>query len=177
MIAGCCPAGQLAEVAGLDGKNQRMVEEAVLSKANPLDRWRVAYVVALEKTNPLLGPSAVQPAPPMPFDITIVGGELAGFFDSIVNTGDFPENDNWPLTGALRQLVYHDLGVKQVIEREGNSQQTTFVPGDNSSAFAYPSGDIMCGAIDSTALITTPTGLTTPIRLFGGIDQTIGSPG
>jgi hypothetical protein len=155
------PLSFLAEVTGRDAKNQRMVEEAVLSKTSPVDRWRVAYMVALEDTNPFLGSSAVQPAPPMPFDITIVGGQLADFFDSIVNTGEPPENDNWPLTGALKQLVDHDIGVKQVIEHEGKSQQTTFVPGDHSSAFAYPSGDIMCGSIDSTALITTPAGYVT----------------
>ncbi len=155
------PLSFLAEVAGRDAKNQPMVEEAVLNKASPVDRWRVAYMVALEGTNPLLGPSALEAAPRMPFDITIVGGELADFFDSVVNTGVPPENDNWPLTGALKQLVYHDIGVKQVIEKAGNSQQTMFTPGDHSAAFAYPSGDIMCGSIDSTALVTTPPGYVT----------------
>jgi hypothetical protein len=155
------PLSFLAEVAGLDAKNHGMVEEAVLTKANPIDRWRVAYMVAYEDESRLLGPSSVSPAPSMPFDITTVGTELSYFFQTIVNTGSPPEGDNWPLTGALKQVVYHDLGVKQVIEKEGNSQQSTFAPADHSSAFAYPSGDIMCGAIDSSALITAPTGYLT----------------
>jgi hypothetical protein len=155
------PLSFLAEVTGRDANDERMTEEAVLTKASPVDRWRVAYMVDLENTNHFLGTSAVQPAPLMPFDITIVGGELSDFFDSVVNTGEPPEDDNWPLTGALKQLVYHDLGVKEVIEKEGNTQQATFVPGDHSAAFAYPSGDIMCGTIDSTAVVTTPTGYVT----------------
>jgi hypothetical protein len=61
------PLSFLAEVAGRDSKNQPMVEEAVLSKSNPADRWRVAYMVALETANPFLGISSIRAAPPMPF--------------------------------------------------------------------------------------------------------------
>ncbi len=155
------PLSFLAEVAGLDAQHQGMVEEVVLTKTSTSDRWRVAYMVDYEEESRFLGPSAVRAAPPMLFDITRVGTELSYFFQTIVNTGRPPADDNWPLTGALKQQVYHDLGVKQAIEEDGNSQQSTFVPADHSSAFAYPSGDIMCGAIDSSALITTPTGYVT----------------
>jgi hypothetical protein len=155
------PLSFLAEVAGLDVQHQGMVEEVVLTKSGPSDRWRVAYMVAYEEESRFLGSSALRAAPPMPFDITRVGTELSHFFQTIVNTGTPPADDSWPLTGPLKQQVYHDLGVKQLIEEEGDSQQSIFVPTDHSSAFSYPSGDIMCGAIDSSALITTPTGYVT----------------
>jgi hypothetical protein len=155
------PLSFLAEVAGLDAQHQGMVEEVVLSRSSPSDRWRVAYMVDYEDESRFLGPSAVRPVPSMPFDISRVGTQLSNFLETFVNTGTPPADDNWPLTGALKQVVYHDLGVKQLIEQEGNSQQSTFLPGDHSVAFAYPSGDIMCGAIDSSTLITAPSGYLT----------------
>jgi hypothetical protein len=48
------------------------------------------------------------------------------------------------------------LSVKASIQQMGDQQQTVFSPVDNSVAFAYPNGDIMCGSYRSVSIITTP---------------------
>jgi hypothetical protein len=155
------PLTFLAEVVGRDNAHKPMLEEVVLDKASPDEAWRVAYMVDLEDANPFLGPSIVASPPPIPFSMNIVGGELASFFQSVVNSGEPAANNNWPLTGALGQLVDHYVGVKLNIEREGTTEQVAFVPNDQSASFRYPSGAIMCGTIDSTAIVSAPAGYLT----------------
>jgi hypothetical protein len=155
------PLTFLAEAVGRDNAHKPMLQEVVLNKASPDDAWRVAYMVALEDVNHFLGPSTIASPPPIPFSMNIVGGEFASFFQSVVNSGEPAANNNWPLTGALGQLVDHYVGVKLNIEREATTEQVAFVPGDQSVSFEYPSGAIMCGTIDSTATVTAPAGYLT----------------
>jgi hypothetical protein len=152
------PLTFLAEAAGRDNTNQGMVQEVVLDKSSPDAAWRVAFMVDFEKADHFLGPSVIAPPKPVPFDMSIVGDQFANFFQSMVNTGQPSPNDNWPLTGTMEQQVDHYVGVKFNIEGEGDSEQVTFYPADQSASFEYPGGAIMCGTIDSTALVTTPAG-------------------
>jgi len=155
------PLTFLAEATGRDNTNQQMVQEVVLDKDSPDTGWRIAYMVDYEDWKDMLGASVIADPPPIPFDIGTVGEQFANFFQTVVNTGAPPPDDNWPLTGTMEQQVDHYVGVKVTIEGEGDSEQVTFSPSDQSVSFKYPSGAIMCGTMDSTAIISTPAGLPT----------------
>jgi len=150
------PLSFLAEVSTPDAKPGPTVQEVVLSKANGADPWRVAYMVAYTGTSTYLGPSSVQSAPRVPFKI---GSQLASFFESIVNTGVPPADDlNIPVTGSVKDELDRYASVVQSIELSGDVQHITFQPADHSTSFAYPGGDILCGAIHSNQVVTAPPG-------------------
>ncbi len=155
------PLTFLAEATGRDNTDQQMVQEVVLDKDSPDTGWRIAYMVDYEDWNHMLGPSAIADPPRIPFDIGAVGEQFANFFQTVVNTGAAPPDDNWPLTGTMAQQVDHYVGVKLNVEREGDSEHVSFSPSDQSVSFKYPSGAIMCGTMGSTAVISTPAGLPT----------------
>lgn len=155
------PLTFLAEATGRDNTHQRMVQEVVFDKDSPASGWRIAYMVDYEDWKHMLGPSAIAAPPPIPFDIGAVGEQFANFFQTVVNTGAPSPDNNWPLTGTMAQQVDHYVGVKFNIEQEGDSEQVTFSPSGQSVSFRYPSGAIMCGTMDSTAVISTPARLPT----------------
>ena len=155
------PLTFLAEATGRDNTHQQMVQEVVLDKDSPDTGWRIAYMVDYEDWKHMLGPSAIADPPRIPFDIGAVGEQFANFFQTVVDTGAAPPDDNWPLTGTMAQQVDHYIGVKLNVEREGDSEHVSFFPSDQSVSFKYPSGAIMCGTMDSTAVISTPAGLPT----------------
>ena len=153
------PLSFLAEVAITKPVKYPFVEEVVLTKSSPQDRWRVAYLVDYTGTSRYLTASGVQPAPIPPFDTSIIGGQFATFFESYANSGVPPTGISWPLEGATQQEVQRYLGVKKSIAQLGDTQgPMTFAATDNSPLFAYPGGDIMCGAFHASVQITTPPG-------------------
>jgi hypothetical protein len=155
------PLSFMAEIPGTEYDGSPLGREVVFSQADISAPWRVTYMVAFSGTRSYLGPSAVRPPPPMRFKITIVGGQFASFFQTVVNTGvPAPDND-WPQTGSVKDEVDRYLQTKEAIEQIGDTQEITFAPADHSIAFAAPDGDIMCGVIRSSALVTTPPGVPT----------------
>jgi hypothetical protein len=132
------------------------VTMVVFTKQQPKSPWVVAYLIRSAGDTRELTSSIVRAAPPATYPITQVGSQLAQFFTAMVTTGVPPANDNWPQTGSTAQEVQGYLSVKASIQQMGDQQQTVFSPVDNSVAFAYPNGDIMCGSYRSVSIITTP---------------------
>jgi hypothetical protein len=118
-------------------------------------------MVAFSGIRAYLGPSAMRPPPPMRYNITVVGGQFASFFQTVVNTGVPAADDNWPQTGSVKDEVDRYLQTKEAIEQGGDAQHITFAPADHSVAFAATDGDIMCGVLRSSAVVTTPPGVPT----------------
>jgi hypothetical protein len=148
----------LAEVSTPYAKGGPSVQEVVISKASDSQHWRVAYMVQYVGTSTYLGPSAIRSAPRVPFNTNVIGAQWASFFESMVNTGSPPPDLNIPVTRSVKQEVDHYASVALLIELQGDSQRMTFDATDHSTAFAYPGGDIICGAIHSTQLVTAPPG-------------------
>jgi hypothetical protein len=155
------PLSFLAEIPGTEYDGSPLGREVVFSEADSTAPWRVTYMVAFSGTRSYLGPSALRAPPRMRFHITIVGGQFASFFQTVVNTGVPSPDDNWPQTGSVKDEVDRYLQIKASIEQLGDTQQITFAPTDHSIAFAASSGDIMCGVIHASALVTTPPGMPT----------------
>ncbi len=152
------PLTFLAEVSTPYAKGGPTVQEVVISRASEGQHWRVAYMVEYVGTSTFLGPSAVQSVPRAPFNTNVIGGQWASFFESMVNTGSPPPDLNIPVTRSVKQEVDHYASVALLIEQQGDSQHMAFDATDHSTAFAYPGGDIICGAIHSTQLVTAPPG-------------------
>jgi hypothetical protein len=155
------PLSFLAEIPGNDFDGSPLGREVVFSQADISAPWRVTYMVAFSGTRSYLGPSALRSPPRMRFNVTIVGGQFASFFQTVVNTGVPAPDNNWPQTGSVKDEVDRYLQTKEAIEQIGDAQHMTFAPADHSIAFAAPAGDIMCGVIRSSALVTTPPGVPT----------------
>jgi hypothetical protein len=152
------PLSFLAEIPGTYDDGSPLGREVVFTQASSSSPWRVTYMVGFVGTRTYLGPTAVRQPPPMRYHITIVGGQFASFFQRVVNTGVPAANNDWPQTGSVKDEVDRDLQTKEAIEQIGFTQQIAFTPLDHSIAFAYPQGDIMCGVIHSSALVTSPSG-------------------
>jgi hypothetical protein len=153
------PYSFLAEVSNYEPGDNSVVEDVVLTKPDALARWRVAYMVDYSGTVSFLGPSAIRPVPPVPYPIAGIGGRLALFFQTMVNTGVPPTNDVWPQVGTVAQEVNKNAEVKQAIDQSGDAEVMTMHAVDHSVAFAYPSGDVMCGAYRTTSAVSTPPNL------------------
>jgi hypothetical protein len=132
------------------------VTMAVFTKARSQSPWLVAYLIRYAGEMKELTSSVVRAAPSATFPITEVGSQLTRFFTAMATTGVAPADDNWPQTGSTGQEVQDYLSVKASIQQMGDQQQTMFSPVDNSMAFAYPDGDIMCGSYSSVSTVTTP---------------------
>jgi hypothetical protein len=133
------------------------VTMVVLTKDHPRSPWLVAYLIRYAGDMKELTSSIVRAAPAATFSIAEVPSQLAQFFTAMVTTGVPPANDNWPQTGSTGEEVQSYLGVKSSIVQMGDQQQTVFSSVDNSVAFAYPKGDIMCGSYRSVSIVTTPS--------------------
>ncbi len=130
---------------------------AVFKKATESSSWRLAFLDAYGGASKFV-PKSERAAPSIaPYPYGILGGELAGFFSSYVNTGGPPTWGGWPLDGSVKQTVEHYLSVKSAIDATGATQNTmTMTPTDQSPFFAYPAGAIVCGAFHTSTEITTP---------------------
>ncbi len=130
---------------------------AVFTKAAVFSPWLLSYLVAYGGTSKYLPDSELASPSNPTFDYSEVGEQLAQFFASYVNTGGPPAWGGWPLDGSVKQEVEHYLSVKQWIETHGATQNPMIIsPTDHSPLFAYPGGDIACGAFHSAVQITTP---------------------
>jgi hypothetical protein len=136
-----------------------LVYLATFTKATASSPWLIAFLVAYSGTSKYLPVSESAHAPTPTFDYSVVGGQLAQFFSSYVNTGARPAWGGWPLDGSVKDMVQHYLRVKDSIDASGVTQNAmTISPRDQSPLFAYPYGDIICGAFHSDVQITTAPG-------------------
>jgi hypothetical protein len=134
-----------------------LVYLAVFTKAAVSSPWLISYLVAYSGTSRYLPDSELASPSNPTFDYGVVGGQLAQFFASYVNTGGPPASGGLPLDGSVKQEVEHYLSVKKFIETDGATQNPMIItPTDHSPLFAYPGGDIVCGAFHSAVSITTP---------------------
>jgi hypothetical protein len=152
------PLSFLAEVSTPDVVGGPTTQEAVLTKASAAEPWRVAYMVAFEGSRSYLGPSGVRSAPHIPVKTALPGSQLAAFFESMVDTGAPPANDSWPVDGSMKDEIDRQASVVLSIEQSGDSQIAIFQPVDHTTAFPYPGGDIVCGAIHETQRVMAPLG-------------------
>ena len=152
------PVSFLAEVATTVPKDNRFVLDVVFTKSGSRARWRVAYLVDYTGVPTFLHDSAVRRPARVPVPMANVGTKLAALFQSTANTGQEQAGNQWSLAGALQQEVDRYQQVIQLIAADGDSQTDLFGAHDHSVAFAYPHGDIMCGAIAAIDNVTsTPT--------------------
>jgi hypothetical protein len=137
---------------------QALTREVVFTKTSASTPWLVTYMIGYDGASTYLAASSVQSPAPVPFDITIVGGQFAAYFQSMVNTGVPPPDNNWPATGSVKDELNRYDGVVQAIDASGEAQQMTFAASEHSTAFAMPGGDIMCGDFTSKQTVTSPSG-------------------
>jgi hypothetical protein len=134
-----------------------LVYLAVFTKATVSSPWLLSYLVAYTGTSKFLQDSELASPSNPTFDYSVVGEQLAQFFASYVNTGGPPASGGWPLDGSVKQELEHYFSVKKFIEAGGATQNSMMIsPTDHSPLFAYPGGDIVCGAFRSAVQITTP---------------------
>jgi hypothetical protein len=130
---------------------------AVFTKATESSPWLLAFLVAYSGTSEYLKSSQMAGPSNPTFDYGILGGQLAQFFASYVNTGGPPVGGGPLLEGWVKQTVDHYLQVKRTIEGFGATQNAMSISStDQSPLFAYLGGDIVCGALHSEVQITTP---------------------
>jgi hypothetical protein len=139
-------------------QGQFLTREVVFTKSSDSTPWQVAYMVGYLGASAYLDASSVLTPPTVPFDITIVGGQLAAYFQSMVNTGVAAADNNWPATGSVKDELDRYAAVVKAIEAIGDAQQITFAAGPHSTAFAMPGGDIMCGDFTSKQTVTSASG-------------------
>lgn len=133
-----------------------LVYLAVFTKAAVSSPWLLSYLVAYSGTSRYLPDSELASPSNPTFDYRVVGEQLAQYFASYVNTGGPPASGGWPLDGSVKQEVQHYFSVKKFIEAGGATQNSMIIsPTDHSPLFAYPGGDIVCGAFHSAVQITT----------------------
>ncbi len=130
----------------------------VFTKATAHARWLVAYLMRYAGDKRYLKSSALKGAPPATFPVYEVNQQITRFFTSVVTTGTSPADDTWPRTGSTGQELQNYLNVSADVQQLGDRQLTEFNAVDNSVAFAYPEGDIVCASYMSISRILAPTG-------------------
>ncbi len=148
---------QISTPAPTDSEYSPFVTLVVLTKVQARGQWRVSYMIRYSGDSTYLKTSAVEAAPPIEFNINVVGSQLADFFTAMVTSGSPPPNDDWPPTGSTGQELQDYVDTKAGVEASGAIQQTTFTALDNSPAFAFPDGDLMCGTYESQSNVTSAT--------------------
>jgi hypothetical protein len=152
------PLSFLAQIAVTQQFDQHFAYVAVFTKTTPTAQWRLSYLVAYSGKSRYLTSSEFATAPVPPFNTDVIGGQVAAFLQSYANTGVPPATTpTLVLDGSTAQEVENLISVKQTIESGGDTQGSmTIVPTDHSTRFAYPGGDILCGALHSSVQITAP---------------------
>jgi hypothetical protein len=152
------PLSFLAQIAVTQQFDQHFAYVGVFTKPAPTARWRLSYLVDYSGKSRYLTSSEFEAPPVPPFNTDVIGGQVAAFFQSYANTGVPPTSTPaLVLDGSTAQEVENLMSVKQSIESEGDTQGSmTIAPTDHSTRFAYPGGDILCGALHSSVQITTP---------------------
>lgn len=126
----------------------------VFTKSAATEPWLVAYFVRYAGTMKYLSRSVVGSAPPTLLPITNADDQLVNFLTAMVTTGTPPPDDDWTVSGSLADELQNYLQTKSDIAAEGAQQQTSFEALDNSAAFAYPEGDIVCSTYASHSTVT-----------------------
>jgi hypothetical protein len=134
------------------------VTMVVFTKSAASKPWLVAYFVRYAGTMTYLSHTIVGSAPPTLLPITSAVRQLVDFLTAMVTTGTPPPNDNWTVSGTLADELQNYLQTKEDVAAGGDQQQTVFTALENSVAFAYPRGDIVCSSYSSQSTVTPSTG-------------------
>jgi hypothetical protein len=148
------PASFLAEVQEKDYSQQPIVVDAVFTQASVGAAWLVSYLVSYNAGPDLLSANSDSPAPTVPFDISVVGSQLASFFQTVFTTGKPPSN-SWPQSGSIEQETDRILSGLAFLTQNNLKETLSYTPGPSSRAFAATGGDIMCGEIRSHSVTTS----------------------
>ena len=151
------PLSFLAEIQERDYSQQPMIVEVVYSQQNAGAPWLISYLASYIDGPPFLDGSELNtPAPASTFDISIVGGQLASFFQTVFETGKPPAG--WPVSGSLEQETEKVQSDRAALKVDHFNESLSYTAGPTSDDFAIPGGDVMCGEIRSHSVVTSSSG-------------------
>lgn len=152
------PLSFLAEVQGRAYSQQPMVIEAVFTKEDAGAPWLITYLVSFVDGSAYLTRNTMAtPAPTFTFDVSIVGGQLASFFQTVFATGK-PPSGSWPQTGSIAQETERIQSSRSSLKTDHFQETLVYRAGPHSVAFAIPGGAFMCGEIRSHSVLTSSIG-------------------
>jgi hypothetical protein len=152
------PLTFLAEIQERDYAQDPMVVEAVYSQQAAGAPWLISYLISYIDGPPFLDGSEMNTvAPSSTFDISIVAGQFASFFQTVFDTGKPPPH-SWPLTGSIGQEEQKVLDDRASVKADHFHEVLSYSAGSHSVAFAIPGGDLMCGEVRTLSVVTLVTG-------------------
>jgi hypothetical protein len=125
----------------------------VLTKSTAQSQWKVAYLIRYASAHGYLTSSLAQTPSRAASPLSWMTPDLADYLTTYATTGSPPPGAVWLDAGSLATEAQQTLDVQAEVTAIDDHQQTGFSAVDNSAAFAYPGGDIICGSYMETALV------------------------
>lgn len=131
--------------------------DAVFTKDSSSSPWLVSYLISFNATSEPPGELTMTTIdtepPPVPFNMPIVGNQLASFFQTAFDTGK-PPTTSWPQTGSIAQETNQIIESSHSLSSSELKETVDYVANATSPTFAAPGGDLMCGEIWWQSVIT-----------------------
>lgn len=125
----------------------------VFTKSTARSRWKVAYLMRYAGDHGFLTSSKTEAPSKASSPLTWMTPDIADYLTTYAQTGAPPPGTVWLDGGALATEAQQTRDVQAEVAALGDQQQTQFNAVDNSAAFAYQGGDIICGSYMELALV------------------------
>ena len=125
----------------------------VFKKSTPRSRWKVAYLIRYASGQGFLTSSMAQAPSKASLPLTSMTPDIADYLTTYASSGAPPPGAVWVDGGSLATEAEQTLNVQSEVAALDDQQQTSFSAVDNSAAFAYQGGDIICGSYMEAAFV------------------------